>query len=94
MDDLLRLRLPVWTQDQLMRLRIKFFHLFLFPDRGRRNDLDSLLSTFYLPFKFLLPCLIARHQRRIRLLHCNEERIVKTVIVELRHGLQILCVHL
>lgn len=61
---------------------------------GCSDDLDSFFPTFYMAVKFLLPCLIPCHQCCFRFLHGDQKGVIKTVIMELGHGIQIFCISL
>ena len=49
------------------------------------KDVDAFFPSFYLPVKFLLPCLIPGYQCRFRFLHGDQQGIIETVIMELCH---------
>ena len=81
--------LSIFTNDWFLCIRVNLFNLLFFSYWCRCNNLDSFFPTFYMTVKFLLPCLIPCHQCCFWFLHGDQQRIIKTVIVELGHGIQI-----
>ena len=59
---------------------------------NRSQNRDSLLPLLHLPVKLLLPGAVPGNQRGIRLLHGDQNRVVKAVMMKLGHGIQILLV--
>ena len=87
-------RLTVIPDHRLFGHRVDLFNLLFLTDGCRCDDLDSFFPTFYMAVKFLLPCLIPRYQCCFRFLHSDQQCIIKTVIMELGHGIQIFCISL
>ena len=82
-------RLSIFPDHNLASVRISLFNLLFLFIWSRGNDLDALFPSFYLPVEFLLPCLIPCYQCRFRFLHGDQQCIIKTVIMELCHCVQI-----
>ena len=87
-------RLTVIPDHRLFGHRVDLFNLLFLTDGCRCDDLDSFFPTFYMAVKFLLPCLIPCHQCCFRFLHGDQKGVIKTVIMELGHGIQIFCISL
>ena len=80
--------------DNGFAVRVKFFlFLFDFVRRGGK-DFNAFFVFLYMAVKVLFPCSIASHKGCVRLLHHDQQRIVKAVIVELGHGFQVVLVSL
>ena len=83
-------RLAVLVENGLLRCRVEFFPLFLHLVGRRSKDFDTLFALHHMAVEVALPCRVTGDQRRIRLLHGDEKRIVKRVVVELGHRFQVL----
>ena len=80
--------------DNGLAVRVKFFQLFFdFVGRGGK-DFNALFAALYMAFKLVTPFVKASHKGSVRLLHHDQQRIVKAVIVELGHGFQVVLVSL
>ena len=78
----LRYRLSVCTDYGFLRCRVDFLHFLLDFERGRGKDFDTLFAFHYVSLKVVFPSVKACNQRSVWLLHGNQQRIVKTVIME------------
>ena len=76
-------RLAVLVENGLLRCWVEFFPLFLHLVGRRSKDFDALFALHHMAVEVALPCRVTGDQRRIRLLHGDEKRIVKRVVVEL-----------
>ena len=76
-------RLAIFVEDGLLGYRIKLFVLFLHLIGRGGEDFDTFFALHDMAVKIALPCRVTGDQRRIRLLHGDEKRIVKRVVVEL-----------
>lgn len=83
-------RLAVFVQNGLLRYRIELFLLFLYLVGCGSKDSDAFFALHHMAVKVALPCRVPGNQRRIRLLHGDEQRVVERVIVELGHRCQVL----
>ena len=83
-------RLAVLIENGLLRCRVEFFPLFLHLVRRGGKDFDALFALHHMAVEVALPCRVTGDQRRIWLLHGDENRIVKRVVVELGHRFQVL----
>ena len=80
--------------DNGLAVRVKFF-LLLFDFIGRRGkDFNAFFAALYMAFKLVTPFVKASHKGSVGLLHHDQQRIVKAVIMELGHGFQIVLVSL
>ena len=75
-------RLAVFVHDRLalfVQLRHFLFHLI----GGGGQNLDAFLAPFHIAVKIVPPLVVACH--KLAALHGDQQRIVETVTVELRH---------
>ena len=86
-------RFTVFVQHSQTRILVDFLAFFHFLDGSRSNDLDALLAFFDVAVELILPCVKPCHQCGIRALHSDQQRVVKTVIVEFCHRAQVCRVH-
>ena len=87
-------RLTVIPDHWLFCYRVNLFNLLFLTDGCRCDDLDSFFPSLYMAVKLLLPRLIPCHQSSLRFLHGDQKGVIKTVIMELGHGIQIFCISL
>ena len=78
----LRYRLSVCTDYRLLCRRIDFFHFLLDFERGRCKDFDTLFAFHHISLKVIFPCVKACDKGSVWLLHGDQQRIVKAVIME------------
>ena len=76
-------RFAVLIEDGFLRCRVELFPLFLHLVGRRSKDFDALFALHHMAVEVALPCRVTGNQPRIRLLHGDEKRIVKRVVVEL-----------
>ena len=75
--------LSVLTDNDFLCLRVDFLH-FLFNLEWRRGkDFDTLLSFHHVSSKVIFPCGKSGDKRSVGLLHGDQQRIVKAVIMKL-----------
>ena len=74
--------LSVLTDNDFLCLRVDFLHFF-FNLKGRRcKDFDTLLSFHHISPKVIFPCGKSGDKRSVGLLHGDQQRIVKAVIMK------------
>ena len=78
--------------DNRLAVRVKFFQLFFDFIRRGGKDFNAFFAALYMAFKLVTPFVKASHKGSVRLLHHDQQRIVKAVIVELGHGFQVVLV--
>ena len=75
--------LSVLTDNDFLCLRVDFLHFFFNLERRRGKDFDTLLSFHHVSSKVIFPCGKSGDKGSVGLLHGNQQRIVKAVIMKL-----------
>ena len=75
--------LSVLTDNDFLCLRVDFLHFFFNLERRRGKDFDTLLSFHHVSPKVIFPCVKSRDKGSVGLLHGDQQRIVKAVIMKL-----------
>ena len=75
--------LSVLTDNDFLCLRVDFLHFFFNFERRRGKDFDTLLSFHHVSSKVIFPCVKSGDKRSVGLLHGDQQRIVKAVIMKL-----------
>ena len=86
-------RLTVFVQHSQTRILVDFLAFLDLLDGSRSNDLDAFFAFFDVAVKLVFPCVKPCHQCGIRSLHSDQQRIIKTVIMEFCHRAQVCRVH-
>ena len=75
--------LSVFADNGFLCLRVDFLHFPLDFERGRGKDFDTLLSFHHVSSKVIFPCGKSGDKGSVGLLHGDQQRIVKAVIMKL-----------
>ena len=75
--------LSVLTDNDFLCLRVDFLHFFFNLERRRGKDFDTLLSFHHVSSKVIFPCGKSGDKGSVGLLHGDQQRIVKAVIMKL-----------
>ena len=87
--DRFRDSLSVCADHRLLRQRVNLLALFLRLVRRGCKNFDALFTLHDLTVKVTLPRGITGNVGCFRLLHCNEQRVVEGIVVELGHRAEI-----
>ena len=75
--------LSVLTNNDFLCLRVDFLHFFFNLEWRRGKDFDTLLSFHHVSSKVIFPCGKSSDKGSVGLLHGDQQRIVKAVIMKL-----------